>query len=298
MLDASDADFEIAAPSVTVLAANGGETINEGALFNIRWTTEGITGNVKIELSRDDGVSWTELFADTPDDGTQPWQVTGPATQNALFRITSINDPSVFDVSDAVFNIFSPTITLLSPNGGECLFIGSPVQILWASTDLFGSVKIEFSPDGGATWQLIISSAFNDGNFTWIPGVGSVTNNALIRVSGFTFSNVVDVSDAVFAIKIPTLRVTAPNARKIRWRRQQPQQVTWTGSTLGNGTVDILISFNRGRTFRILLANTPNDGVQTVTAPRRKTKKGIIRVRWIPDPTVFDDSDFKFRIRR
>jgi len=91
--------------TITVIAPNGGETLRIGRTGNIQWTSSGVTGNVKIELSRNGGASYEVLFASTPNDGVQPWTVTGPASTNCLMRISSVNDPSVQDVSDRVFTI-------------------------------------------------------------------------------------------------------------------------------------------------------------------------------------------------
>src|SRR5256885_5495004 len=50
-------------------------------------------------------------FASTPDDGTETWTVSGPATTQALIRITSTLDPSVTDTSNAAFSIGTSSAT-------------------------------------------------------------------------------------------------------------------------------------------------------------------------------------------
>jgi hypothetical protein len=68
---------------------NSGEVWNIGQSKEIRWTSSGVSGNVKIELSRNAGRTWVTLFANTPNDGSQFWHVTGPATPTALVRVSS-----------------------------------------------------------------------------------------------------------------------------------------------------------------------------------------------------------------
>jgi hypothetical protein len=76
--------------SITVTAPNGGETWPLGSTQTITWTSTGLTGNVKIQLSRDGGVTWpTTIAASTPNDGTHPWMVSGAASTRARVRITS-----------------------------------------------------------------------------------------------------------------------------------------------------------------------------------------------------------------
>lgn len=91
---------------ITVTVPNGGETWPINSTQTIQWTSQGVSGDVKIELSRNGGTTWETLFASTPNDGSQPWTVTGPTTSQARIRVSSINDPSVSDISDANFTIY------------------------------------------------------------------------------------------------------------------------------------------------------------------------------------------------
>ena len=88
----------------TVTSPNGGESwpVN-GSLQTVKWTP-GDGGDVAIELSRDNGGSWETLFASTANDGSQSWTVSGPATSQALVRISNAIGS---DVSSADFTIGS-----------------------------------------------------------------------------------------------------------------------------------------------------------------------------------------------
>jgi hypothetical protein len=90
--------------SITVTAPNGGESWRINRNQNLRWTSAGVSGNVRIRLSRSSGV-WEVLFASTPNDGRQNWRATGPATTSALLEICSVSSPSVCDVSNSMFTI-------------------------------------------------------------------------------------------------------------------------------------------------------------------------------------------------
>jgi uncharacterized repeat protein (TIGR01451 family) len=92
-------------PSIRVTAPNGGETWTRGSTQTIRWTSIGVSGNVKIELSRNGGTSWTTLFKGTANDGMQNWKVTKPATTKARIRVSRVKDPGTTDASDANFTI-------------------------------------------------------------------------------------------------------------------------------------------------------------------------------------------------
>jgi hypothetical protein len=99
--DTSEANFTIGGGGIIVTFPNGGEMWPIGSTQNLSWTSSGLTGNVKIEVSRNGGTSWSVIVATTPNDGTYSWLVTGPATTQARIRVTSLTDPTVADVGNA-----------------------------------------------------------------------------------------------------------------------------------------------------------------------------------------------------
>jgi hypothetical protein len=91
--------------SITVVQPNGGQFWRVGSSKELKWTSVGVTGNVKIELSRNGGATWEVIFASAVNDGSQFWTVSGPITSQARIRITSVNEPAVNDTSNANFSI-------------------------------------------------------------------------------------------------------------------------------------------------------------------------------------------------
>jgi hypothetical protein len=92
-----------------------------------------------------------------------------------------------------------PSITVTAPNGGETWKLRSTQQITWSSSGTNGSVKIEVSRDGGATWSTISSSTTNDGQHAWKVG-GKTSTQARIRVCSINAPVVCDQSNANFTI--------------------------------------------------------------------------------------------------
>ena len=90
---------------ISVAAPNGSESWQIGTRQTIRWNSSGISGKVKIQLSRNGGSTWTNLVTNTPNDGSQSWRVSKPATTQARIRICSVSSPSICDTSDANFTI-------------------------------------------------------------------------------------------------------------------------------------------------------------------------------------------------
>ena len=65
----------------------------------ITWSSDNITGNVRIELSRDGATTWETLVASTANDGSELIRFTGRPTRLARLRIFSLNSPAVSDSS-------------------------------------------------------------------------------------------------------------------------------------------------------------------------------------------------------
>jgi hypothetical protein len=103
--DTSDAAFTLGGGRVTVSLPTGGEQWPIRSIQPIRWSATGITENVKIELSRNGGQTWTTILGSTVNDGTENWTVTGPTTTQARVRITSLNEPAAVDASNGNFTI-------------------------------------------------------------------------------------------------------------------------------------------------------------------------------------------------
>ena len=92
-----------------------------------------------------------------------------------------------------------PTINVLSPNGGEALFVGQTYDIQWDYLSFEDSVKIEYSANGGDEWSTVAETTSCDGGHSWlVPDTPS--ENCLIRISDVGNGVPCDTSDAYFSI--------------------------------------------------------------------------------------------------
>ncbi|MEQ1573000.1 MAG: ExeM/NucH family extracellular endonuclease [Vicinamibacterales bacterium] len=108
--------FTIAAgqPTLAVVWPNGSLNWTMGSNRIVAWLHNlGDGARVRIELSRNGGASW-ETLADTVSSntllsGSFTWKVTGPATNNARLRVTSLDTPAS-DVTNGAFRIVAAPI--------------------------------------------------------------------------------------------------------------------------------------------------------------------------------------------
>lgn len=204
-VDMSDSAFSITSPvfpRLRVLFPNGGESLVAGSYASITWGSAGAIDSIKIDYSTDNGGSWSTVIESTANTGSYGWLVPSSLSAFCLVRVSATSgDPS--DVGDAVFSIVSPpSLTLVSPNGGETWPVDTVQAIIWSSGGYVGEVRIEYSVDNGAGWLEISPGTENDGTFNWtVPHTPSST--CLIRISGVDSDwSPEDVSDAPFTIGI------------------------------------------------------------------------------------------------
>ncbi len=294
LCDASNGNFRIAAAIITVVAPNGGESWVIGTTQPIRWISAGPVGsNVRIELSRNGGTSWTPIFASVANDSTQNWLVTGPATTAARIRVCSTVTPSVCDTSNSTFRIVTGALVVVTPNGGESWSTGSTQRIAWTSSGAVGgSVRIEVSRNGGASWTPIFASVVNDGAQNWLV-TGPVTTAARIRVCSVATPSLCDASNANFTISDGRVRVLTPNGGE-SWPVGGVRRIAWTSSVAGN--VRIEVSRDGGASWTPIFSNIANDGAQNWTVTGPGTSQARIRVCSIAVPTACDTSDANFSI--
>ena len=93
------AGYRYSGSSLTLTSFSGGEWLPRLITRNVTWTSDALTGDVKIEISRDLGDTWETLVASTPNDGSQAINVGGRATRRARIRVSSVANPAVSDSS-------------------------------------------------------------------------------------------------------------------------------------------------------------------------------------------------------
>jgi hypothetical protein len=113
--------------SLVISAPTQADRWNIGEQKTIAWDGAGISGNVKIALSRQGGKTdtFTETIADgIANSGSFNWTVTGPASYNCVLKIEPLNDitkgttQGLFSIPDTI----APTLTV-NPAGG--IYVGT-----------------------------------------------------------------------------------------------------------------------------------------------------------------------------
>ncbi len=114
-------------PSVFVTSPNGNEIWEATSVETIEWSPL-VVENVKIEYSTDNGSTWITIVDNLPSfPSSYSWNVPTTLTTSALIKISSVENPSVFDLCDANFTIYFPG-AIVSEDAGWNL-VSLPVTV-------------------------------------------------------------------------------------------------------------------------------------------------------------------------
>ncbi|HPN36793.1 MAG TPA: hypothetical protein PL041_00230 [Melioribacteraceae bacterium] len=292
--DISDQRFRMFSPKLAVTEPNGGEKYRVGSDQIIRWTAKNVP-NIKIEYSTDNGVNWILITAITSGNSmAYGWKIPNTVSQSCRVKITDISETSFYDISDNIFEIFQPQITVVAPNGGEFWQAGSTKEIKWTSYNI-DKLKIEFSTNNGVNWTLITGSAIADsGYYKWeiSPTLSSTT--CKVKITSANEENLTDVSDAVFTIFKPLLNLIAPNGNE-NWRTNTEQVIKWTSENIQN--IKLEYNTDDGLAWLPIKASIPaSEGSYKWVVPVTPSNNCRVKISNVIDETMFDISDNTFII--
>jgi hypothetical protein len=204
-------------PSITVLSPNGGEVWQIGKTYLIRWNSQGLPPDLLLEIDLLQPIpgsipeQWSLVYTVAPavkNTGEFSWTIPltinlGEATQtitpgqywigiNTGPRVASGKYVGIGDKSDAPFTIVAatttPSITLLSPNGGEQWNVGSTRTISWQTINApAGSWVGRVALYKGASFLIdlvpFLSQSPSTGSVNWnIPSNSVLGNDFRIQV--------------------------------------------------------------------------------------------------------------------
>jgi beta-lactamase superfamily II metal-dependent hydrolase len=204
------------APTVTVLAPNGGETWYSDDIDTIRWTASDDIGvaSYSISYTTNNGGSWNTIQARTTGNPMiYPWHVPNIVSTNCKIRVLVWDDVQhlASDLSNSAFSILyqdnqGPSVDVILPDGGEIWTAGSSRYVFWSATDTSGidSVSLQYSMDAGTNWGNIMPYTHqNMGFYLWNIPVDIRSRQMLVRARCMdTAGNIGDgISSAVFTIR-------------------------------------------------------------------------------------------------
>ena len=247
-------------PTITVLSPNGGETWQMGKVYPISWKN-GTGKYVKVVIKQGDVIRATFNRDNVPIETLGQMFFTAFGNHDCRIVCTSdykvfvsTIDESISDSSDAPFSVVAtatttPSITVLSPNGGEIVNASEPLIVRWnssniSSTDILGIELRNYwdklaalNNDQSRYTSIFLKDIKADSN-EWTltlsqnPTIASLLSNGITftyaKIGIFTrnpYFGTFDLSDTPFGIvsstTTPSITVLSPNGGDVANRTKQ-----------------------------------------------------------------------------
>ncbi|MGE0784049.1 MAG: metallophosphoesterase [Sandaracinaceae bacterium] len=101
-------------------------------------------------------------------------------------------------ITDDMAIVRGSGIFVITPSGGSYL-AGSDVDVTWTASGAGGRVRIEYSLDDGASWNVAIADTENDGAYTWTAPRRETTEGR-IRITDTTDASLTGSSPLAFTL--------------------------------------------------------------------------------------------------
>jgi hypothetical protein len=93
------ANYRYSGSSLMLTNFNGPDVLYTDVRSLLFWTSDNVAGNIRVEVSRDEGITWETLLSSIPNTGNSPVFSTVGQTPRGRMRIVSVSNPLVTDSS-------------------------------------------------------------------------------------------------------------------------------------------------------------------------------------------------------
>ncbi len=153
---------------IAVTSPQAGDTWTIGSTMPIEWASSGVTGNVIIKLGRPSGCggySWSDVISSTSNVGIYDWTVEGPAKDNCIIRITSVDPPAISDESE-LFDIVNATITTTTTTPITTTTTTTPITTTTTINPTY-TISGSVTNANNGTGIALVKVTFSDGRDTF-----------------------------------------------------------------------------------------------------------------------------------
>ena len=190
-------------------------TLRNGGGTTLNWTASRVQNWVNLSSTSGAlaaGASTTVTVSiNSNANGLNPGNYSDTVT---FTNTTNGNGNTTRPVALAVQAIPSTQVTVLAPNGGEIMPMGSTQTIRWDAPSQAIKFRLFYSVNNGATWKRITQNDVTAKTYSWIvPKLAKTKKQCLVKVVGYNSARQVvgsDRSDSPFTIEVA--RVTIPHA--------------------------------------------------------------------------------------
>lgn len=310
--DSSAANFSIT-PSAVLEFMDFPTTMSSGRNELIRWNLWDGTqqvGALSMQVRYRTGITWgawttpSGIYSNIPGEQGGVWftpEYYESAYGQIRLRAYTYLPGGTFikEILSPEFEIDSPWIQLMSPNGGQALVAGHPYEITWATandpTGIIIGIGLAYSTNSGSSWNTITFDTSNDFSYLWtVPSAYSdhVRIKVVAHYSELDMELANDTSDGDCRIideYDPSITLIAPNPYvpgAIVLFGGETTSIQWSVTNLP-GAIDVVkiyLSTNNGATYGLIATTTSSVTSYSWNIPGLDTR--LARIKLEMDPAV------------
>jgi len=220
-------------PSITISSPGAYATVSPGQNVVITWSASDNKGvsSVTLQYSSNGGTIWNTIADNQLKSGSYTWAIPTNTGTTLILKITAHdtsgnigsqtrvlfikNTPAISTMTPAPTPTPTPTptfsggdssppsITISSPGAYATVSPGQNVAITWSASDNKGvsSVTLQYSSNGGSTWNTIADNQLKSGSYTWAIPMNSGTSLSIKITARDTSGNVGSQTRVLFVKK-------------------------------------------------------------------------------------------------
>jgi cyclophilin family peptidyl-prolyl cis-trans isomerase len=257
----------------------------------ITWNSSFI-GDVKIELSTDNGQTW-EVITESYSAHYRKfdWELPSIVSEECFIRISDVAHPDVMSMNEEPFTICS--LDLEYPDGFNILMNDIAVPITWSEEFVDDVLTIEYQMEENGDWIVIEEGVpSSDLTYTWYPEVA--TNWCKIAISVTNYYDIHDVSE--FKFFVYGLDLLAPQGGE-DLEGNTVYQIEWEAEIMPK--VKIEFSTDNGSTWELIENNVNFDeSPYDWSVPNIDAADCFIKLSVPSDPSLFKTNTTSFSIHK
>ncbi len=227
---------EPANPTLKLLAPLGQTIYDAKQTIEIRWVYSAVS-LFGIKYTSNNGQTWEVVKENVPvTDSIYNWTMPAIGTKQGKIWIYDMSNNVVGDTSWNTFTINAPYLYVKNPVEGGKYSQRTPISIDW-DLMLVSSVNIDFSTDGGQTWNSIIKNQATS-PYSW--DISKITsNNCKVRIVSSSNSSMISET-GIFAIGKETATMIYPQGGEV-WCGGFSYYINWSADFLDNIMIEYTI---------------------------------------------------------
>ena len=275
---------------IRILYPNGGELLEGGKAFNIKWKSDALKSELfKIMFSDNNGRTWSRVESRVLNTNEFMWFAPEIEADQCLIKIHAVENENIFDISEKTFKISKlPSIKILKPQYNDKYFYDSKISIEWSTVNVRGKkVNIYHSLDKGKKWNVIDKSVPNNGKYIWdISEFDTTSFDSKIRIELSNNTNISDNTDGYFTIiGKPYLNLNLNHIPELT-EDNSIIKINWTSKNLRSNRLNLYYSTDEGVTWYDIAKDISDKGFYNWKIPNLKTSECYIKIQSTTQPEV------------